>query len=218
MVAIRHMGAIAALAFVVPLLARAAAGGPEPVLLSAHADFAGQSASQPVGRAAAWVVASSDNHGLPFVIVDKVAAKVFVFNARGRLQASSPALLGLARGDKSVPGIGDRKLSAIRPEERTTPAGRFVAALGNDLGEKDILWVDYEDAISMHRVIAGNANDHRLKRLASPSILDNRITYGCVNVPVKFYESVVKPAFTGTSGIVYILPEVEPIGTVFPGM
>ncbi len=185
---------------------------------AAQADFRGVAASAPARRAAAWVVASADNHGMPFVIVDKAAAEVFVLDAQGRLQGASPALLGLARGDRSVPGIGDRKLSAIRPEERTTPAGRFVAALGNDLGEKDILWVDYEDAISMHRVITGNPHDQRLKRLASPTIADNRITYGCINVPVKFYEAVVKPAFTGTSGIVYILPEVEALQAIFPGM
>jgi hypothetical protein len=206
--AYRKAGALGALAFVLAVASPAAA----------QADFRGESASEPARRAAAWVVASADNHGKPFVIVDKTAAKVFVLNAQGRLQGASPALLGLARGDRSVPGIGDRKLSAIRPEERTTPAGRFVADLGNDLGEKDILWVDYKDAISMHRVITGNPHDQRLKRLSSPTIADNRITFGCINVPVKFYEGVVKPAFTGTSGIVYILPEVEPIQAIFPQM
>jgi hypothetical protein len=205
---IGRWGALAALT-----VALAAAG---PAF--ARADFRAEAASDAARRAADWVVASGDNRGLAFVIVDKVAAKVFVLDADGRLQGASAALLGMARGDRSVPGIGDRKLSAIKPEERTTPAGRFVAALGNDLGEKDILWVDYEDAISMHRVITGNPNDHRLKRLASPTIADNRITYGCINVPVKFYEGVVRPAFAGADGIVYILPEIEPIGAIFPGM
>lgn len=208
MAAIARRGALAALAVVLAV----------PGLAMGEADFGGESASPAARRAAAWVVGSADNHGMPFAIVDKVAAKVFVLDAGGRLQGASPVLLGLARGDRSAPGIGERKLSQIRPEERTTPAGRFVASLGNDLGEKDILWVDYEDAISMHRVITGNPHDRRLQRLASPSILDNRITYGCINVPVKFYEGVVKPAFTGTSGVVYILPEIEPLGAFFPGM
>jgi hypothetical protein len=52
----------------------------------------------------------------------------------------------------------------------------------------------------------------------SDLIADNRITYGCINVPVKFFEGVVKPAFTGTSGVVYILPEIEPMQAVFPRM
>ncbi len=45
---------------------------------------------------------------------------------------------------------------------------------------------------------------------------DKRVSYGCVNVSVKFYENIVLGAFTGTSGIVYILPEVKKIDEVFP--
>ncbi len=181
-----------------------------------RAVFSGEPASKDARRVADWVVDSGDNGSLPFVIVDKTDAKVFVFDNQGRLQGAAPALLGLARGDDSVPGIGDRELSRIRPEERTTPAGRFVAALGSDLDEQDILWVDYADAISLHRVITTSPKERRLQRLATPSVLDNRISYGCINVPAKFYDAFVKPAFTGTNGVVYILPETKPIGEVFP--
>jgi hypothetical protein len=168
------------------------------------------------GRFADWVVASHDNDGLPFVVVDKVHAEVFVFYPDGRPRGAAPALLGLARGDNSVPGIGQRKLASILPKERTTPAGRFVAAIGADLGEKDVVWVDYDAGISMHRVITTNAKEHRLRRLATASPLDNRISYGCINVPAKFYDTVVHPTFTGTNGIVYILPEVRSLSEVFP--
>ena len=51
--------------------------------------------------------------------------------------------------------------------------------------------------------------------LASPTAADNRISYGCINVPVKFYEDVVSPAFKGTYGIVYVLPETRPAQQVF---
>jgi hypothetical protein len=179
------------------------------------ADFLGAIASHDARRVADWVVTSGDNGGLPFVIVDKIQAKVFVFDSAGRLRGSSFALLGTARGDRSIPGIGSRKLSTIRPEERTTPAGRFVASIGHDL-KNDILWVDYKDSISLHRVIRGNPGDHRLQRLATASRLDKRITYGCINVPVKFYDTVVLGTFTGTSGVVYILPETETARDVFP--
>jgi hypothetical protein len=104
---------------------------------------------------------------------------------------------------------------AIRPAERTTPAGRFQASLGEDF-EQDILWVDYNAALSLHRVIAGKPSDHRRARLDSPTPLDNRISFGCINVPAAFYDTVVVPAFRGTVGIVYILPEVKPIDAVFP--
>jgi hypothetical protein len=180
-----------------------------------RASFAGEQVSAEARHIADWVVHSGDNRSLPFVIVDKAQAKVLAFDAAGRLRGASPALLGLARGDDAVPGIGHRALSSIRPEERTTPAGRFVATLGRNLKGEDILWVDYEGAVSMHRVVPGTPIERRAQRLASPTPHDNRISYGCINVPAKFYDEVVRPAFTASDGIVYVLPETRPARAVF---
>jgi hypothetical protein len=182
-----------------------------------QADFQGEHASDEVTRMATWVRGSRNNRTLSFIIVDKKEAKVFVFAPHGALLGASAVLLGAAIGDDSVPGIGDRALSAIRPEERTTPAGRFVAALDRNLSGKDILWVDYANAISLHRVVTANAKERRAQRLASATPADNRISYGCINVPAKFFDDVVIPAFRKTNGIVYILPETRPIGAVFNG-
>lgn len=180
-----------------------------------RAYFAQESASENAHHVADWVVDSNDNHNLPFVIVDKENAKVFVFDASGKIKGAAPTLLGLARGDDSVPGIGQRKLSTIHPDERTTPAGRFVASLARNLHGQEILWIDYDAAISLHRVITSNAKEYRAERLASPAIDDNRISYGCINVPVKFYEHVVSPAFKKANGIVYVLPETRPARETF---
>ena len=166
-------------------------------------------------KLADWVVDSADNGKLPFMIIDKVQARVFVFDAQGQLRGAASSLLGLAVGDDSVPGIGQRKLSSIRPEERTTPAGRFVASLDRDIHGQEVLWVDYDSALSLHRVVKGQPKERRAERLATPSPLDNRISFGCINVPVKFYEQVVSPSFTGTNGIVYILPETRSAAQVF---
>jgi hypothetical protein len=176
--------------------------------------FGSQAASGDVHRIADWVAASGDNRGLPFMIVDKRDAKVFLFDPHSRLLGAAPALLGLGRGDDSVAGIGQRRLATMEPGERTTPAGRFEAALGYDL-EQDVLWIDYDAALSLHRVIVGNPSDHRHERLASATPLDNRISYGCINVPPSFYDDIIVPAFRGTVGIVYILPETKTLGQVF---
>ncbi|MDB5492901.1 MAG: hypothetical protein JWP86_238 [Phenylobacterium sp.] len=208
--------AMAALAIGLGLLSAGLGGAATAAAQApARADFRDKPASPEARSVADWVTASGDNHGMPFVIIDKVQARLFVFSPDGRLRGASAALLGLARGDDSVPGIGDRKLSTIRPEERTTPAGRFIASLGADLGVKDVLWVDYADAISLHRVITTKPKERRLQRLATPTPADNRISYGCINVPARFYDSVVRPAFTGTNGVVYILPEVRSLASVF---
>ncbi len=174
-----------------------------------RANFEREHKSRDARHVADWAVDSGDNRGMPFVIVDKTDAKVFVFDADGRLRGAASALVGLARGDDSSPGIGDQKLSDMGPEERTTPAGRFVASLGYNIHGKDVLWVDYDTAVSMHRVITTNPRERRLQRLASPTPLDHRISYGCINVPAKFYNNVVSPAFTRTYGIVYVLPETR---------
>lgn len=163
----------------------------------------------------AWVIRTGDNQNLPFVIVDKTDAKVFVFDSAGRLLGQTSALLGLTRGDDSAPGIGSRPLAEIRPEERTTPAGRFVASLGYGLGKQDILWVDYNTSLALHRVLSMNSEEQRLQRLASPSPSTRRITFGCINVPANFYDAVVHPAFLKSNGIVYILPELKSMAEVF---
>ncbi len=171
-------------------------------------------AAPDVGDMLAWIKLSQDNHALPFLIVDKANARVLAFNRAGDEIGTTAALLGLAKGDDTVPGIGDRPLAAITPAERTTPAGRFEAVLGHDF-HQDILWIDYAAALSLHRVIVGTPKDRRAARLASATPLDNRITFGCINVPAAFYDQVVAPAFKGTIGVVYILPETRPLRAVF---
>lgn len=163
----------------------------------------------------AWAVQSSNSQGMPFVIIDKKAAQLHVFDARGVLTASSPVLLGLAVGDQSIPGIGERKMSEIQPHERTTPAGRFVSEPGKNLGGEDIVWIEYDTAISMHRVRANNASERRLQRLSSPSVSDNRISYGCVNVPAGFYNRYVAPYWSQRAGVIYVLPEMQSAASFF---
>ena len=169
---------------------------------------------QDVPRVTAWIRAEGNHQGLPFAVIDKKAAMLHVFDATGSPLGSSPVLLGLAVGDDSVPGIGSRKLADIRPAERTTPAGRFVSEPGHNLQGEDIVWIDYDTAISMHRVRASKKADRRLERLATPTAADNRISYGCVNVPAAFYDALVKPVFGVMPAVVYVLPETRPVGTL----
>ena len=180
-----------------------------------RADFRGESASSEVTDVAHWTVHSGDNGGRPFMIIDKVNAKVFVFDAGGILRGTDPALLGMARGDTSPAGIGDLRLAAIRPQDRTTPAGRYVAALDRDLQGREILWIDYDNALALHRVAKGQPSERRAQRLESATAADKRISFGCINVRVNFYETIVSPVFTNTEGIVYILPEMSPAREYF---
>ncbi len=162
-----------------------------------------------------WVAGSDDNGARSFLVVDKKAARIYVFDARARLLATSPVLLGAAVGDDSVPGIGERPIAAVRPEERTTPAGRFLAERGRNARGEDVVWVDYDAAVSIHRVVTDQPEEQRLQRLASPSESDNRISYGCINVPVAFYEAHIRPAFAAHRSVVYVLPDIKTVNQVF---
>ena len=98
----------------------------------AHAlDLGGAAVSADARYVAQWVLDSHDNGDKPFVIVDKKDATVFVFGAKGTLVGATPALLGFARGDHSVPGVGELAPARIPLADRTTPAGSAVdSALG----------------------------------------------------------------------------------------
>ena len=185
----------------------------------AQAPALASSVERPSGTAAqldGWVVTSGDNGGRPFLIVDKLAAEVFVFDAHGRLEGAAPVLVGLARGDDSAPGVGGLPLAAIRPDERTTPAGRFVAHFGEGHGHHLILWVDDADEIALHPVVTAHPRERRLQRLRSPAPAEHRITYGCINVPAAFFREVVLKVFAGGGGVVYVLPDTRPVEEVFP--
>ena len=54
-----------------------------------------------------------------------------------------------------------------------------------------------------------------IERLATPTAEDNRISYGCINVPAAFYDNFVKPLFLPRNGIVYMLPDTKPLAAVF---
>ncbi|MEO7728628.1 MAG: L,D-transpeptidase [Burkholderiales bacterium] len=175
----------------------------------------GNGASPDVIYVADWIADSHDAAGADFVIIDKKDARVYVFDGDARLRDSSPVLLGAARGDDSVPDIGSRPLSQVLPAERTTAAGRFVGERGHDTRGDDVVWVDYDAALSMHRVITTNLKERRLERLASATTADNRISYGCINVPVAFYETYLQPTFARQQAIIYVIPEVKSIQQVF---
>ncbi len=181
-------------------------------------ELRGEPASPDLRRLASWVVETADNGASPFAVIDKLAARVYLFEPGGRLIAASPVLLGYARGDHTVEGIGDRPIAEVRPFERTTPAGRFVAQPGRNAGDEQVLWVDYDAAVSMHRLRATDPVERRAERLASPTPLDNRISYGCINLPATFFETSFWPRFGKAESVVYVLPEIQPLARIFPAL
>jgi len=210
---LRNMAIIA----LAPMACLMGAASPAKAQTTSSLDEAvSEPASEAVAEMVAWVSSSHDNGGLPFIVVDKAAAEVFVFGPDAQALGRAPALLGSALGDDSAPGVGDRELSSIQPQERTTPAGRFVAGFGAEGGKRKVFWVDFATAISLHPVIVADPKERRRERLNSPTPEDNRITYGCINVPPAFYRDIIRTTFAAKRGVVYVLPETRSMDEVFP--
>jgi hypothetical protein len=168
-------------------------------------------------RVADWIAASGDNHSLPYAIVDKRNATLFLFDSKGKQLDEVPVLIGIAVGDEASPGVGSKKLAEIGPAEKTTPAGRFLAKFGLAFKKERILWVDYATSVALHPIPADvGKKERRRERMLSPTSDDNRITFGCINVPKAFYGKLLRPQFQKQGGYVYVLPDTKPLEEVFP--
>jgi hypothetical protein len=210
-----------------PVLASAAESGPSldyipqpgksPYSASAAAFAIFSDASDEAKQALQWVMESADNHRLPFAIVDKKAARIFVFEADGQLRGASPALLGLSPGDGGLVSLVNRPVSSLTADERTTPAGRFASEPGRNLNGEAIVWIDYPAKLAIHRLRPADPVERRAERLASATADDNKISFGCVVVPVSFYESVIAPSLGKSHGVVYVLPETRKFQPLFAG-
>ncbi|MGZ8155087.1 MAG: L,D-transpeptidase [Burkholderiales bacterium] len=188
---------------------------PIEALMPKRAEFRGVSAPADVRHIADWAIDSRDNEGLPYIVVDKVNARVYVFDRHAKLIASAPVLLGLGAGDALPPGVADMEMNETRAWQRVTPAGRFRAESYQKPSGEWILWVDYDSAIALHKVRTNDPLERRQERLESPDPSYRRITYGCINVPAPFYDAVIHPTFGNSRGIVYVLPETRPAQSVF---
>jgi hypothetical protein len=175
----------------------------------------GQEVSGTVIELAGWVVATKDNQGYPFAVIDKAAAQILVFGGDGRLRGAAPGLFGSAIGDHTAPGVAGLALREIPGRDRTTPAGRFVGGFGPSIDAGRVLWVDYDSAVSIHPTATGVPAERRPERLASPSPDDNRVTHGCINDSPEFYEGIIVPTFE-RGGVFYILPDEAPMAETFP--
>ena len=123
-------GAVLAVLLVLhPASALAHSGTPAPSVARhpAMPDLAHVPASADVRYVADWVAASGDNAGMPYIIIDKVNARVFVLDAGGHLQGAAPALLSMVAGDGSVAGIGEALPDdGVAEAEPDLPAEREV--------------------------------------------------------------------------------------------
>lgn len=165
-----------------------------------------------------WAVRSRDHKGLPFIVVDKKNAKAAAFDRHGRLLDVTPVLIGMGIGDTFPSEVLKIDMLETQPSQRVTPAGRYFAEEDLDIKGQRVLWVDYDKAIAIHKIPSKETKQRRHERMVSPDPAQHRITYGCINVPPRFYDRVVHKQFRARGGIVYVLPDSTPLKAVFKSL
>ena len=152
-----------------------------------------------VRHLAHWAVHSGDSAGMPFVVLDKLDARLFAFDAGGRLRGSAPVLLGSAVGDvAAVPA---------------TPAGRFVTDPLRQAASAGLVWTNPQGELVLHapdsQLLPGRAQE----RFASASQQDRRISDGSLHVPPAFFHGHLG-ALRASGSVAYVLPEQLPLQQV----
>lgn len=80
----------------------------------------------------------------------------------------------------------------------------------------NVVWLDYAAAIELRSVEIIDPLERRLERIATSYASEKRVSNGCVNVPVAFFDAVATPALGHARGILYVSPELTPLRQVFP--
>ena len=108
---------------------------------------------------------------------------------RAASRARRPALLGLAPGDTAIADIAQRRPASLAPLRAQHAGGPVRVATGaqRQAARRSSGSTTRRRSRSIgcgrHRLA-----EHRAERLASATPDDNRITLGCIVVPVAFYE------------------------------
>ena len=143
--------------------------------------------------------------GKGFMIADKPAGRLHVFDADGNLIAQDTALYGRDYGD------------VLQGEKRVTPAGKYTLKVASSpyAGGKAFELVESEHrigntdyVIAVHAAWLGDKTEKRDERLATAAISDKRISYGCINTKHETFLNKLMPnADKLNGGMVFVIPD-----------
>ena len=123
-------------------------------------------------RTMTWVAASGDNFGLPYIIIDKVAAEVFVLRSR-QPNGRSGACAGWNEGWRRIVARRGGSRTVCHSTGRPDDAGRKIRCKVRPCGgwPGRVVGRDYSTAISLHAVITrigGAASGRNLPQVTHP--------------------------------------------------
>jgi hypothetical protein len=161
------------------------------------------------------------NPNKPIAIVDKQMGLTYVIDANGVLAGKSASLTGKTKGDvRSEAAKKTANVESIAEKDKVTEAGMFDASVKNVPHYGNVITLQIFDnySIAMHPTYLGAPAEQRQARLESATPEDNRISFGCINVPNEFMQNVVfKVIPKGVKSFpIVVIPESKSIQEFFP--
>ncbi len=147
-----------------------------------------------------------------FIMVDKAQGRIILFE-NGQPVFAGPALTGASTADQMPKTELTEKFDTLNaPDTKITPAGRYTVERGFDpeVGGPlfDIHEIRGKDwGIAIHQLYLGIPAEHRDVRIASPSVEDKHITFGCINITTPTMRVLLHELPAKGPIPLYILPE-----------
>jgi hypothetical protein len=138
----------------------------------------------------------------PFILVDKPTATAYVYSSNGSLVKSFPVLLGSEVGDgKNVYG-----------KVKLTTAGRFILSdyINDDdrkLYKNKIFFLSGASPVAIHITYPGELAE-RTRRLNTPTVEDNRVSWGCINVSEENFDKFISPNI-GVGSVIIVTKDFQ---------
>lgn len=157
----------------------------------------------------------------PIVIVDKQMGLTYMIDANGVLAGKSASLTGKTKGDfRSEEAKKTASVESIAEKDKVTEAGMFEGALkkSEDYGRVITLQEFNNYSVALHQTYLKKPAERRQERLESATPEDNRISFGCINVPNEFMQNVVLKSipYGMTRFPIVVIPESKSIQAFWP--
>ncbi len=155
---------------------------------------------------------SLSNIDSSFVIVDKPRAEMYIIGKDKKMIAQFPILLGKAKGENI--NMADVDTDEPGPYA-TTPAGEYRIGQNRDsinqksfkLYKGKIFSIYGTENLAMHITYPPEL-EKRTKALNTPSVEDNRLSWGCINVDEKNFDKYIQGKIS-ENAILFVTPDDE---------
>lgn len=150
------------------------------------------------------IISQNDNQGKQFIVADKQAGTLTLYTPQGQQITSTPALFGKETGDSiSINNATPSGRYDMNFIDGARIDGKGYGSSAQALSVNGRLQENNAGNVAIHRVLP---IENRQGRLNTPTATDNRISHGCINVPVDFYDTHLDRK---QDTVVYVMPETD---------